>query len=303
MGITVIILTLNEAKHITRALKSVAEFAERCVVIDSGSTDETLALARAAGAEVMEHPFVNQAQQFNWALDQLGPDTGWVFRLDADEIVTPELAVEIRKRIDGLSDNIKGICLARRIFFLGRPIRWGGIFPVHVVRLFRFGHGRCEDRWMDEHILVDGEVIDDLSGEIHDINLNTLSWWITKHNNYASREALEIINIDNKFLERNHNENLNLGLQANLKRILKKYIYNKMPYGIRAFFYFFYRYIIRLGFLDGLEGTAFHVLQGFWYRYLVDIKVHEVRVYMRRNNAAAHEAIREILGIDVDARS
>lgn len=299
MTVTVLILTLNEAQHIKRALSSVACFAERCVVVDSGSTDETVALAKAEGAQVFSNPFVNQAQQFNWALDQLKPETDWVFRLDADEIVTPELAKEIVARLDKLPEDVCGVTLNRRIVFMGKSIQWGGVFPVQIVRLFRFGRARSEDRWMDEHILCDGRVVGGFEGEIQDINLNPLSWWISKHNAYASREVVEILNQEYKFLHREADNHLSSGKQAGLKRWLKTRVYAKLPDGARAMTYFIYRYIVRLGFLDGKEGTKFHVLQGFWYRYLVDAKLHEVRIYMERNDVDAVFAIKDVLGIDL----
>ena len=129
MSVTVVILTVNEARHIERALRSVAAIADVTFVVDSGSTDRTVEIARAMGAEVLTHLFVNQAQQFNWALDQLPADTDWVLRLDADEVVSSELAGEITARLPALPEEVAGLTLPRRIAFLGRPIRYGGCFP------------------------------------------------------------------------------------------------------------------------------------------------------------------------------
>ena len=134
MSLTVVILTLNEALHIARAIRSVADVADRVVVIDSGSTDRTVEIAREMGAKVLLHPFVTQAKQFNWALMQLPDDTDWIFRLDADEIVSPDLVVSMAKVLPTLGPETAGASVARRIAFLGRPIRWGGLFPVHIPR-------------------------------------------------------------------------------------------------------------------------------------------------------------------------
>ena len=298
MTLTVVILTKNEERHIVRAIASVAPLADRIVVVDSGSTDRTVELARDGGAEVLIHPFVTHAQQFNWALDQLPADTDWVFRLDADEVVTDSLASEIRARLSGLSTSVAGIYISRRMTFLGRPIRWGGLFPVRVLRLFRHGRGRCENRWMDEHILVEGETVG-FNGEIVDDNLNFLTWWTEKHNAYASREVVDLLNLEYGFMEHETVADLRGGQQAGIKRWVKEKVYSRLPGGVRAFAYFLYRYVVRLGFLDGKEGTAFHVLQGFWYRYLVDMKLHEVKAYMRRTDCDAVTAIRDVLGIDV----
>ena len=298
MTLTVVILTKNEERHIARALGFVAAIADTCVVVDSGSADRTMELAQATGAIVLQNPWVNYATQLNWALDQLPDDTNWVLRLDADEIVTPALAAEIREDLATLPPETQGVYVSRRMHFLGRRIAWGGVFPVRVLRLFRHGHGHCENRWMDEHIIVDGNTAE-FSGEIIDDNLNSLTWWTEKHNSYASREVVDILNQEYGFMPQETVANLRGGQQAGVKRWIKEHVYACLPGGLRAFAYFFYRYVIRLGFLDGKEGTAFHVLQGLWYRYLVDAKLYEVRLYMQRNNVDAVRAIRDVLGIDV----
>lgn len=298
MTLTVVILTKNEERHIERAMASVVSIADRIFVVDSGSTDQTVVHARARGAKVLVHPFVTQAQQFNWALDQLPSDTDWVFRLDADEVVSDALASEISARLSGLSPSVAGIYISRRMTFLGQPIRWGGLFPVRVLRLFKHRLGRCESRWMDEHILVDGDTVE-FDGEIVDDNLNSLTWWTEKHNAYACREAIDLLNLEYGFMEHDTVADLRSVQQAGMKRWIKEKVYAKLPGGARAFAYFLYRYVVRLGFLDGKEGTAFHVLQGFWYRYLVDIKLHEVKAHMRRNKVDVISAIRDVLRIDV----
>lgn len=299
MSLTIIILTYNESQNLPRALASVVPMGGQVIVVDSGSTDATVDIARQAGAYVMTNPFVTQARQFNWALEQLPPDNGWIFRLDADEIVSPELARTLSDFVKADGNGAMGAAVLRRMAFLGRPIRWGGVFPVPIVRVLRHGKGRSEDRWMDEHILVDGPIIT-LQGELLDDNLKPLTWWIEKHNSYASREVVEMLNLQDVFMPRDDAAKLHANRPAGLKRLLKERVYARLPGGLRASAYFFYRYVIRLGFLDGREGTAFHVLQGFWYRYLVDTKLHEVQAYMRRHKVDAVTAIHQILGIKVD---
>ncbi|QFT62742.1 glycosyltransferase family 2 protein [Roseivivax sp. THAF30] len=296
MKITVVILTLNEACHIERALRSVALFADRCFVIDSGSTDDTAEIARRMGADVLVHPFVTQAQQFNWALDQLPPETDWIFRLDADEVVSPTLVRSLSQVLPGLGPDVAGASVPRRMAFLGRPIRWGGMFPARITRVLRQGRGRSEDRWMDEHILLDG-LEAQLDGELLDDNLKPLGWWTDKHNKYASREVVEILDAQYGFLGRDTQNKLEG--QTGLKRWMKEKVYMRLPGGLRALAYFVYRYIVRLGFLDGKEGAAFHLLQGFWYRYLVDIKLYEVESYIKAHDADVVDAIRDVLGITI----
>ena len=302
MTLTVVILTRNEAQHIVRAIKSVNAIAQRIVVVDSGSTDETIELARAQGAQVLENPWINHATQFNWGLDQLPDDTEWVLRLDADEIVTPPLADQIRTALAEAAPDLDGMYVGRRIHFMGHPIRWGGIFPIHILRLFRYGKGRVEDRWMDEHIIVEG-CKTRLTGEIVDDNLNSLSWWTDKHNAYASREVVDLLNLKYGFIPHETVADLRSGEQAGVKRWLKERVYAQLPGGGRAAIYFFYRYVLRFGFLDGKEGTAFHVLQGFWYRYLVDMKLHETQAYMRSHDVDAVTAIQDVLGIALQPRN
>ena len=277
--LTAIILTRDEALHIARAIASVRQVATRVIVVDSGSVDDTAALARSAGAEVWMNPFVSHAAQFNWALDRLAGEPGWVLRLDADEVLSPELAQEIAA---GLPD-VNGIFLRRRIWFQGVPVRYGGLFPMPVLRLFRSGFGRCEARLMDEHILVDGPVAT-LQGELIDDNRQPLNWWIAKHNRYASREVMDMLLTDPT------------PGAGGVRRWLKTHVYARLPGGLRAGAYFFYRFVLRLGFLDRREARAFHVLQGFWYRYLVDAKLAEVRRYMACNDVGVEDAIAAVLG-------
>ncbi|PZF78793.1 glycosyltransferase family 2 protein [Aestuariivirga litoralis] len=298
-NLTVIILTRDEELHIERALASVSDIASRCIVVDSGSTDRTLALAKAAGAEVWHHDWLNHAAQFNWALAELPPGTGWVLRLDADETVTPALATEIRQHLAALDGAVTGVVVGRRMTFLGRPIRWGGLFPVPVLRLIRHGHGRCESRWMDEHLVTDGRTAS-FAGEIIDDNRKPLGWWIDKHNGYAAREVVDILSREHGLGPQDNRGELEG--HARGKRWMKTAVYARLPSGARAVLYFLYRYVLRLGFLDGYEGLAFHALQGFWYRFLVDAKLFEVRAYMARTGAPPADAIRAVLGIDLAKR-
>lgn len=284
--------------HLARCIDSLEGVVGEVVVVDSFSTDRTLEIARSRGARVIQRTWVNHATQFNWALTQLPPDTEWVLRIDADEYLTNRLQSEIKSRLRDVPSGIDGVAFGRRITFQGRMIRHGGVGPVRVLRLFRYGRGQCEKRWMDEHVRVDGPTVD-FEGELVDDNRNTLTWWTDKHNHYASREAVDLLNLEYGFIARDSVARLHGGDQAAVKRWVKEVVYSRLPPGLRAGAYFMYRYIIRLGMLDGRAGTAFHVLQGFWYRYLVDAKVAEVRRYMSATGSGPEVAIRAVLGIDV----
>lgn len=279
--LTTIILTYNEAIHIERAIRSVRAISRRILVVDSFSTDATVEIARGLGAEVMCNPFVNQAKQFQWAMDNGGIDTAWVLRLDADEIIEDDLAAEIAERLPRLEPEVVGVNLKRKHIFLGRWIRHGGRYPLLMLRLFRKGHGRIEDRWMDEHILVEGGRVEVFEGGFADHNLNGLGYFVDKHNRYATREALQTL------LDRSARATIDPmqasggSSQARLKRYLKTKIYNRIPYYISTPSYFLYRYFFQLGFADGYPGLIYHFLQGFWYRFLVGSKIYEIELGMR----------------------
>jgi glycosyltransferase involved in cell wall biosynthesis len=293
-----IILTLNEERHLRRCIESIESVVDEVVVMDCYSTDATLDIANELGARVLQKAWVNYATQFNYALTQLTENVDWVLRIDADEYLTPALASEISQNMANLSSDLDGVTVPRRLTFMGRLIRHGGVFPVQVLRLFRYGAGECENRWMDEHIKVAGKTVN-FKHELIDDNLNSLSWWVNKHNNYASREVVDLLNLEYGFMAHDTVASLSDGSQASLKRWIKEKVYAGLPGGFRAFAYFCYRYFLRLGFLDGREGTAFHVLQGFWYRYLVDAKLAEVKRYILANSCSVQQGILDVLDIDV----
>jgi len=272
--ITLIVLTNNEEKNLPQCLGSVKGLVNEIFIVDSYSTDGTEQVAKRFGAKFIQHEFINQAQQFNWALENLDIKSEWILRLDADEVILPELKNEILDRLGSLPGNIHGVVLRRRVYFMGRWIKHGGYYPTFLLRIFRKGRGMSEVREMDEHlVLKDGEEIT-FKNDFIDDNKKGLHFWIEKHNGYATREAEEILKVENKKQEGNR-----LGGQAGRKRWLKEKIYNNFPLFIRPFFYYVYRYFFLLGFLDGREGLIFHFLQAFWYRFLVDVKVYEMRKY------------------------
>lgn len=296
--VTVMILSFNEERHIARAIESVRSFAGQVVVIDSFSTDRTVEIARSLGVLVLQNRWENNhARQFNWGLDNAPIAGDWILRLDADEYVTPELAQEFAQRLEQLPADASGVYVRRRIHFLGRWMRHGATYPLWVLRLWRKGQGRCENRWMDEHIqLQQGHGIR-FDHDIVDDNLNDLGWWTAKHNNYAVREAADLLNMKYRFMAVDGHEQLQTGEQSAVKRWLKERVYSRMPLFVRPFLYFFYRYFLRLGFLDGREGLVWNVLQGFWYRFLVDAKVYEAERKAKGDPQAIVRIVREDWGL------
>ncbi|AXB80659.1 glycosyltransferase family 2 protein [Novosphingobium sp. P6W] len=293
-NIAVIILTYNEEKHLERAMRSVSSFSNEILVVDSFSTDRTVEIAKAFGARVLQRRFDNQARQFNWALDCSNLQSDWILRLDADEIIESDLAEEITKRLPFLSHEVVGINLKRKHIFLDRWIRHGGRYPLLMLRLWRRGHGRVEDRWMDEHVVVSDGYTVTLNGGFLDHNLNDLGYFTEKHNKYATREAIEILNQRyNLFTAQPSLTAKGSSFQATLKRFVKERIYNFVPFPISSLFYFLYRYVLQLGFLDGGPGIIYHFLQGFWYRFLVGAKVFEYNLVLR-TYSSRHERIRAL---------
>lgn len=276
LDITVIILTKNESLHIERVLLNATSFARRVIVVDSFSTDATVDIAKKFDIVIFQRKFVSQSDQFQWALDNCQVDTDWIMRLDADELLGADLIENLSSTLPKLGQDVVGISLNRRHIFWGKWIRFGGRYPLKLLRIWRNGQGRVEDRWMDEHIVVWGGRTILVKGEFADHNLNDLTFFIDKHNSYATREALDVL-IKKYGLSGSSNANLLLcgSRQAAAKRVFKESIYNRVPFSIASMFYFTYRYIFQFGFLDGRAGLVYHFLQGYWYRFLVGAKVAE----------------------------
>lgn len=293
--LTAIVLTFNEEIHIERCLKSVFQVARQVFVVDSFSTDQTVALSEALGALVWQHEFKNHAAQFAWALENLPIETQWVMRVDADEIVSATLAENLCERLEQAPDEVNGFLVSRHVTFMDGAIHHGN-FPQWLLKVWRRDTAQIEQRWMDEHMVLKSGRTERVAGDFVDDNLNSITWWTNKHNAYASREAVDLLNGKYGFLPQTE-ARTTLSREARTKRWLKEKVYTRLPLGLRAFAYFIYRMVFQLGFLDGRAGFAFHFLQGFWYRYLVDMKVLEVERAMREEGLDCEEAICKVLGV------
>lgn len=277
LDLSVIILTYNEEIHIRRCLENVKPIAKKIFVVGSLSTDKTKEIALSLGAEVVEHAWPgNQAEQFNWALDNLPISTQWVLRLDADEYLLPELVEELQEKLPTLPEDVTGIIFNRRHIFMGKWMK-RGIYPVKLLRAFRYGKGMCEQRLMDEHIqLTEGRAVE-FEHDFCDHNLNNLSWFCHKHVNYAIREAVDLLDMELDLTGAAETDSeKEISPQALAKR-MKKHQYAKQPLFWRAFAYFCYRYFLKGACLDGKVGFIWTFLQGWWYRTLVDAKVFEIK--------------------------
>jgi len=294
LDLTVVILSFNEALHIERCVRHARGFAARVMVVDSYSSDATVQMATALGASVWQHAFVNHAQQLSWALAHLPIDTEWVMRLDADEVLDPQLQASLAAGLWDRNQAANGFYLMRAVQFQGSLIRHGG-FPHPVLRVWRRGQTAVEQRWMDEHMLLLSGTGVRLKGLLIDSNLNNLSWWIDKHNGYATREAIDLLNMRHAFLA---TSGATVAVSS-YRAWVKGHVYRYLPLGLRAALFFVYRMVFRLGILDGFGGLPFHVLQGFWYRFLVDMKVREVDSRMRADGVDCPEAIKRQLNVSL----
>lgn len=303
MTLAVVILTFNEERHLARALASIAGIAAEVFVIDSFSTDKTVEIARAHGAAVLQNKFINYAKQFQWGLDHAPITASWIMRLDADEIIEADLADKIRNELPALPADVAGVNLKRKHIFLGRWIRHGGRYPLLLLRIWRRGLGRIEDRWMDEHIILQGGRTVTFEGGFADHNLNDLTFFTDKHNKYATREAIDVINQRRGLFQRDVDLIAEEGSrQAAIKRWVKEKLYNRIPYQVSTPAYFLYRQIVQLGFLDGKEGLVYHGLQGFWYRFLVGAKVQELEAAIAHidDPAKVRAELRRITGLAIE---
>jgi len=276
LDITAIILTFNEEIHIDRCLKNVCQFCKSVIIIDSFSSDNTVTIAKENGAKVFQNPWTNYANQFSWALENCSIDSEWILRIDADEYFTNDLIIELKNKLNSFPQEITGLILRRRVIFLGKWLKYGGSYPIKLLRIWRNKKAKIEQRWMDEHIeLTEGKSII-LEHDFIDENNNGITKWIEKHNSYSNRELADLII---KKFEIGSIESINESLlttQAERKKWLKQKIFNKTPIFFRSILYFVYRYFFLCGFLDGKPGFVWHILQGFWYRILIDVKFYEM---------------------------
>lgn len=271
--LSVIILTLNEEVNLPHCLESLSDLSVDIFIVDAGSTDKTLEIARQYGCNICTHPFDNHAAQLNRALEALPINTPWIMRLDADERLTPELVKELQHILSKRDTPYSGFQVRRRVYFWGKWIRYGGYYPTWLLRVWRSGSAYCEHTLMDEHMVLIQGRSGKLKNDIIDENRKGLGFWTNKHNHYADNEVHKIINQTSE-------QAVPQG-QAGAKRWAKKHLYGRSPLFVRAFIYWFLRYILLLGFLDGRAGMVFHFLQAFWYRFLIDAKYYEHRTRVR----------------------
>lgn len=281
---TFVVMTYNEEHLIGDCLDSLADLDGEIFVVDDFSTDDTTARLAARGITFVQHKFINYAQQRNWAQAHVPFETEWVFHLDADERLTPELRQWLRDDFPTLSAQYDGFLFPRRAVFMGRWIKYGAHYPNNYhARLYRRGMGKCEEKAYDQHFICSGREKIIYKRDIINILTDSLDKFINSHNKWATQEAIGILS------QQDPGEVIPKlsGNPVQRQRWLKNQLFNRTPLFARSFIYFLYRYFIRLGFLDGPEGLIFHFLQGCWFRFLVDAKVYEARQRQRLAESAS----------------
>ena len=277
VDMTVIILTKNEESNIARCISSIKNIAKRIIVVDSGSTDSTSDIAKSLGAEVYEHiPFISHGTQFNWALDCLNINTKWVYRIDADEEVPLSLGLEIQEACNLHSeDDVNAFEMRFKICFLGKYLYHGGVYPFRKVNIFKYGKARFNEVPMRDDVILAQGCIGLLQTDCLHHDFKDLATWIQKHNWYSDNEA-------RVYLGYKEDECDGISDDARKRKKIKNNLYYKLPKFLRAKLYFWYRYYLRLGFLDGKAGYVYAFLQAYWYRFIVDANLLEDE-YMSRD--------------------
>ncbi|HWY69626.1 MAG TPA: glycosyltransferase family 2 protein [Terriglobales bacterium] len=234
MSLSVVIITRNEESNIGRTLASVA-WADERIVVDSGSTDRTLEVAREQGAKVFAEAWKGYAQQKNSAIAKASGD--WTLSIDADEEVSAELAESIKRVVGNATPNVSGYFISRRNLFLGRWIRHGGFYPDRKLRLVQRGKGEFVERAVHETMRVEGPT-SVLQGDLIHNAYPTLTAYIETMNRYSSLGAEVLVQ------------------KGQVSQSLPSFFWNVR---VRPVVNFIWNYLFRAGFLDGREGFLLHL--------------------------------------------
>ncbi len=287
MQLSTVILTFNEEGNLFACLESLQFLGCPIFIVDSGSSDGTLEIAKQFGASVHEHTFESHTKQWSWALASLPLSSHWVLALDADQRLTPELAQEmIEATAEGASEDLAGMFVNRRQIFRGKWIKHGGYYPKYLLKLFR---PECVEfdslDFVDHHFYIKGKTRK-LKHDLIEANIkeNDISFWIEKHNRYSTLLARE--EILRSAQPPNGSVRPALAGSPDRRILALKQVWRKSPLLARSLFYFLYRYVFLGGWLDGQQGFIFHFLQGFWFRLLIDIKLRDLREEAKADRVA-----------------
>ena len=279
----VVIITFNEEANLPYALNSVAGWADEIFVVDSFSADRTVEIAKSFGAKVALHSFENFGRQKNWAIDNFDIGSEWILFLDADEYLSEEMKAEISSVLEHDDGAVGGFFTRIKFMYLGRWLKHGDLYR-NIIRLIRKGRGRYIDTaGFREKMVVDGQVRELKSYIVHD-DRKGLADWIAKQMLRIRIDAgirIDPVLKDNE--AKTVTDTNSLTMEGGTNRSLRKKLY-RLPAPVRPFAQFFYRYIIKLGFLDGWQGFIYNFLLQFWYPLMVEAMYLELR-YQRRNSS------------------
>ena len=263
----VAVLTLNDELQIEACLKSAAGLDADFLVVDSGSTDSTVAKAKELGATVLHYPYVTEARTRNWIIDSWASKYEWLVFLDYDERLTPELRDEIAS-LPPPHRGPKGYKMRRRMFFLGKELRFGGHQDVWLLHVLHPPAARVVEQTRTlEYVHVRGPVGKLHHPLIHD-NRKGLSAWTRKHVFYARREA------EDRLARRRRDQDVS---ENRIKAFIHERILSHVPPFFTPVLFFCYRYFFRFGFLDGKVGLIYYLLHDFWYPLLIAAKMFELQ--------------------------
>lgn len=267
--VSVMIFTLNEQVHLPSCLDAL-QWCDDIIVVDSFSSDNTRAICEERGVRFFQNAFTGFGNQRNWALDNTSPRHPWLLILDADERVTPELAVEMSEIAGKDPAHIGAYQLRRRFYMWGKWLKYSSLYPSWVVRFIRLDRVRYINRGHAETQEVQGE-IGNLQHDLIDENLKGIGDWFDRQNRYASKEAEYELDQEKKGLRPSE-----LFSSAPLvKRAALKRLAGRMP--ARGLIYFSYSYFLRFGFMDGKAGFVFCLMKA-WYQSQIAIRKYDNRV-------------------------
>lgn len=270
--LTVVIPTRNEAANLPTCLASLVGWVSSIVIVDSGSTDETVAIAERTGATVITHSFENYPAQWLWLFQSLRVSTTWILAIDADHHVSPALRGEILASLPVTPDEVDGYYVDRHLVFRGHPMRWGGCTRPQL-KLFRTGKAWCDERETpDIHFYVPGRV-GHLRAPLYEDNRNELDlkFWVGKQRQYVpviAETERRWKRDPTGWVLRPHPWGT-----PDQRTLWEKHMWYHLPRYVRPVLYFLYRYVVLAGVLDGWAGLVYHGIQGFWLRWLVDVEL------------------------------
>jgi len=277
-------MTLDEEANIRRCLESV-KWADRIFILDSGSRDRTVEIAREYTEHIYTRDFDNFSAQINWALDNLPFGNEWLLFVDADEIVTPELAEEVRAIAAADPPGIDAFWVKRRFIFLGKWLKYGGQYRTRVIRLFRHANVRFQRLVNQVPVYegADGFLENDM---IHE-DSKGFSALVARHNAYSTFEAIETVKrLYPELLTERERE----GTVRDDRAVkAKKRYFERLPLVFRPPVRFMYQYFFALGFLDGAPGFIYSFFK-MCYEFFICVKIYEIRLNRRPGRAAAQDS-------------